>query len=583
MSLDGIMLKAIKKDLENKLISGRIDKIYQVDKKLLTLTIRNNNKNYNLLLSSHPRYPRTHLTELSFENPVHPPDFCMLLRKYIMRGIITKINQPDFERILNFHIKIHGKIFYLFVEIMGKYSNISLVDKDEIILDSLKRIGENISRQRQLYPGIKYKYPPKQNKLNPLNVNKNDFFDKITDGFSKAGYKAVMYNFRGIGPDSAREIVFRAGLNPQIPYLEYSQEEKFNIWESFYNYFDMVKNENFQLTIGLNKDKRVNYFSAFPLKHINNIKDIIEFDQTGKLMDFYYNHNIKENQMDNLKKELNDIVEKFLKKNRKKQKQYNTQLKDAQNADKYKKMGELITANIYQMKKGQKEIEVTDYYNKEQAKIKIKLDPQKTPSENAQRYFKKYNKSKRSVKFIKKQLGILRHEEKYLEQVELNIQQAEDKTDIKEIKTELKEEGYIRTNNQKKNKKGREKPLPPHRFKSTEGYDILAGRSNKQNDYLTKKMANSKDIWLHTKKIAGSHVIIRNHTRDEIPDKTLKEAAVIAAYYSKGRMSENVPVDFTEVKNVKKPKGAKPGLVYYEEYKTIYADPNEGLVKRLKK
>lgn len=241
----------------------------------------------------------------------------------------------------------------------------------------------------------------------------------------------------------------------------------------------------------------------------------------------------------------------------------------------------MITANIYQINRGDKKAVVKDYYSDDQLEIEIKLDPSKSPSDNAQKYFKKYNKLKKSVKHLKREIAKLRHEEKYLKQVSMNIEQAETLDDLEEIKEELKEENYIKKQKQKKRNKSNKK-LPPRKFISSDGYQILVGRNNKQNDRLTKKMANNGDIWLHTKVIAGSHVIIKRDTEAEVPEQTLTEAAAIAAYFSKARESTNVPIDYTPVENVNKPKGAKPGLVYYDKYQTIYIDPaKKELLKKL--
>ncbi len=579
MSLDGIMVAAISGDLNKNLIGGRIDKVYQVDNHLITLLVRNNNYNYKLLVSSHPQFSRVNITNKNFKNPLKAPDFCMLLRKYLVRGTIVSIEQPDFERILNIEVVLHKNKYNLFVEIMGKYSNIILVDQDGFVLDSIKRITEQISRERQLYPGIKYKFPPKQDKSNPLLINKEEYYNKIDNDFNQSSYKAIMYNFRGIGPYSAREIVHRADIDPSIPYSDLTIDDKDQIWKQFQININNIKNDNFKPTAGL-EEEQISYISPFPLNHL----DIKQkgFENTDQLLDYYYQIEIVEKELNLVKKQLNVIVNNFMKKNLKKQKKFKKQLKIGENAEKFKKLGELITANIYQLKRGLKEVELRDYYDSEQNIIKINLDPKLSPSDNAQKFYKKYNKAKKSVKHLKKQIGILRHEERYLEQVLLNIEQAENKEELGEIREELIKESYIK---EKKKKKGHKnnKPLPPQKFLSSKGYDILVGRNNQQNDYLTKRIANSQDLWLHVKDLAGSHVIIRNHTRDNIPDETINEAAILAAYYSKGRMSENVPIDYTEIKNVKKPSGAKPGLVYYENYQTIYATPNEEFIKKLKK
>lgn len=576
MSLDGIMLAAIKEDLNKELINGRIDKIYQVNS-LITLLIRNNNYNYKLLISADPNHSQIHITEKNFNNPIKAPDFCMLLRKYLLRGTIINIKQPDFERLINIEINLYDKKYMLITEVMGKYSNIILVNDDGIVLDAIKRVTTQISRERELYPGVKYKYPPKQDKLNPLLLTEDMFKEKTRD-FSQASYKAVMYNFRGIGPYSAREIVFRAGINPEKNFNELREIEKKTIWNELNKLISTLKNNDFHGTIGL-KNEKITYISAFPLNHIDDKQ--IFFNTTGELLDFYYQTEIITKELNNVKNHMNSSIENYLKKNLKKQKSFKKQLKVGKNAEQFKEIGELITSNIYRLKSGMKKTEVIDYYDPEQKKVSISLDPKLSPSENAQKYFKKYNKAKKSLKYIKIQLRRLRHEERYLEQLFLNIEQTEIKEELEEIKEEMINEGYIKEKKKRKNKNSTNKSLPPHKFSSSKGYDILVGRNNRQNDHLTKKIANKDDLWLHVKDLAGSHVILRNHTKDEIPSETIKEAAILAAYYSKGRNSENVAVDYTKVKNVQKAKGAKPGLVYYENYQTIYVTPKKEIIKTL--
>lgn len=579
MAIDGVLLNACKDDLENNIIGARINKIYQMGNKLLTIEVRQPGKTFKLLVSKDPEGSRVHLTDLKFEHPSYPPDFCMVLRKYLTNGNLIEISQPEFERVLYLKIKKGGKIYTLILEIMGRYSNVILIDEKNTVLDAMKRIGEEKNKERQLYPGIEYKTPPPQDKLNPLQVEKNDFFKKIPDDFKKYCFKAIMYNFRGIGPNMAREIVYRAGVDYEKHYSELTNKELINIWKSFQNIFDKVKRKEFNPTVGINEDKLIDYTSAFELKHQSNPENE-SFSSTGKMFDYFYENHIQKRKFIKLQKRLFDIVNSFLGKNKKKQKEIRGKLKESKNAGAYKKKGELIKSNIYQIDKGEKKVELVDYYNPDQEKITITLNPRITPVENAQKYFKKYHKAKKSYHHLKRELGKFRHEERYLEQVHLNIKQAENKEDLAEIESELREEDYI---NKQKQGSRNNKPLPPHKFKSTQGYDILVGRNNRQNDQLTKKTANSRDIWVHTKKIPGSHVIVRNHTKDNIPDKTIKEAAHLAAYFSKGRMSSNVPVDYTEVKNVNKPKGAKPGLVYYDDYQTLYVTPDKNIIKKLKR
>jgi len=579
MAFDGIMLSALKDNLKNKIIGARIEKAYQIEKKLLVFNLRHNNQNLKLVVSTDAEGARINLSNLDYEYPSYPPDFCMLLRKYLKNSYIKDIKQPIFERIIRIDLENKGKKYTLVCELMGKYSNIILLDDNEVVLDALKRIREKQNKERQLYPGQSYKSPPGQNKTNPIEITNNEeFLHKIDNDFSQAAYRAVMFNFRGIGPYSAREIVYRAGIDPSQNYDKLKRKEKLKLASSFLNIFKKIKNEEYEAVIAL-KNGELDYLSAFPLKHLNS-DEIKRFNDIDKMMDYYYLNFLKDKELKKAIRELNKVVNKFLGKNIKKQKKLKKQLKESKNADKYKNIGELIKANIYQINKGDKKAELIDYYSDQQKKINIELDPSLTPSENAQKYFKRYSKLQKSRKHIKREIAKLRHEERYLNQVTLNIEQAETKEDIEEIKSELKEEGYI-NKNKKRRKSSKNHKLPPRKFKSSDGYQILIGRNNRQNDRLTKKIANKGDIWLHTKTIAGSHVIIKRDTDKRVPDRTLNEAASLAAFFSKARKSENVPVDYTEVENVNKPRGAKPGLVYYEKYQTIYIDPDKKLVKKL--
>lgn len=579
MAFDGILLSALKDNLQAKIIGARIEKVYQIEQKQLIVRLRQQNKNLQLLISTDAEGARINLTNLDYEFPAYPPDFCMLLRKYLKNSYITKIIQPEFERIIEINIEKRGKEYKLIAELMGKYSNVILLDDKEIVLDAMKRITNKQSSERELYPGVNYHYPPGQQKINPLvPQNKFDFLTAIPADFNQASFRSVMFNFRGIGPYSAREIVHRAGIESGLNYQDLSRADKESLAKSFLDLTTLIKQQEYQAIIGLT-DHKLDYISAFPLNYrkVTESKRFTDFDE---MMDYYYKNFLKNKKLNHSIREVNKVVNNYLQKNIKKQEKLKQQLADSKNAEKYKKYGELITANIYQIKKGSNEVEVTDYYSSDQSKLKIKLRPDLTASENAQKYFKKYNKLKKSVKHLKREIAKLRHEEKYLNQVSLNIEQAETLNDLDEIKDELKDEGYIKKQ-QKKNRKKQTARLKPRKFISSDGYQILVGRNNRQNDQLTKKIANQGDLWLHTKTIAGSHVIIKRDTAKDVPEQTINEAAVLAAYYSKARQSKNVPIDYTQVENVNKPKGAKPGLVYYDNYQTIYIDPDLEVIKKM--
>jgi len=579
MSIDGILLSAIKTNLKEKLQGGRIDKIYQPFQNTLTFTVRNNNQNYKLLISSDSREARIQITNFSFDNPQFPPDFCMLLRKYLMRGIIKDISQPDFERILKIEVESYNKTYYIFIEIMGRYNNIILTNDNLLVLDAINRLSKD--NKRDIYPTSYYQFPPGQDKLNPLEVDKNTFFNQIPFDFNKKAYQAVMFNFRGIGPASSKEIAYRANMDYNSKYNELEENKKEALFDSFNTIFNKVKNNDYNPSIGI-KNSEIDYYSAFELNYKDNIEDIINFKDPDDLFDYYYENYLKDIELKEKKKKLKGIVNNYLKKNNNKQDEFREDLKENKNYDLFKQKGELIKANLHQIEKGKQEITLTNYYDSEQEEITISLDPKKTPIDNAQKYFKKYQKAKKSLKHLKRQIGKLRHEEKYLNQVLFNIEDGNNLDELNEIEKELREEGYI---NKQKNKNDRKnKEIKPYKYTTSDNYQVLIGRNNKQNDKLTKYIANDGDIWLHTKKIAGSHVIIRNHTNSEIPESTILEAAKLAAYFSKAKESKNVPIDFTPVENVNKPKGAKPGLVYYDNYQTVYVDPaDEKVVDEIEK
>ncbi len=579
MGLDGITLAAIRSELEDKLIGGRVDKIYQPKSELLTIRVRQPGENLNLLLSANPQGPRVHLTNESFDNPAQPPAFCMLLRKHLQSGRIRKVEQPNFERILNIVIQYkdeQGQLIdkNLVIELMGRHSNVILVDHKNKILDSIKRVTDKMSRQREVLPNKTYSPPPEQGKKNPLNHTAQEFKTLLEEHFDSQSYKAIMNSYRGIGPLMAKEISYRANIDPYDKIT--SPQDIEALYKPFSLIFNNIINNKFNPTIVM-KGEEFKNFSSLELKQFD--LETKEFSSISKLMDLYYKEKILRKKKQKLTEKMLSVISSNKKKAYKKYRKVNGQLKGALSSDKYKLKGELITANIYRLKEGDTQATLENYYDNNK-KIKIKLDPRLTPAENAQRYFKKYEKAKRSIKHLKNQVRKGKNEINYLKQLELSIEHSQELDDLIEIYEELIDEGYIKK--QKKGSKKQDRKLLPLTFKSSDGYQILVGRNNKQNDHLTKKVANDGDTWLHVKDIPGSHTIIRNHTRDEIPDSTLLEAAQIAAYYSKGRESSKVPVDYTLTKYVNKPKGAKPGMVYYDNHKTLYVEPKEELIKSLK-
>ena len=581
MALDGTTLAAIKAEFKEKLVGGRIDKIYQPKDNLLTIRIRQPGQDLKLLISADSQNPRLHLTEEDFDNPLKPPTFCMLLRKHLHSGRIKEIRQPKFERIIEIIIQyknssgeLEDKI--LTIELMGRHSNIILTKENKQVLDSIKRVTGKMSRHREILPGKEYKRPPEQDKKNPLDATKEEFIAELKDDMNQNMYRAIMNNYRGISPLIGTEIAVRA--NYEGTQNLSSVKEIKDLWNSFSNLFTQLKNNEFSPTIVYNnKQTKLEAYAAFNLAQFTGPKE--EYETINKLLNYYYSTKIKEKKTNKLTNQIKNVITKNKDNAYKKYNKVKGQLKGARNAEKYKLKGELITANIYQLEKGQKKVTLNNYYEDDE-EITIELDEELSPSENAQNYFEKYEKAKNSIKYLKNEVKKAKNEIKYLNQLENNLNNAESIAELEELKEELIEQDYI--HEQKSSQNNQDEKLPPLKFKSSDKYDILVGRNNRQNDKLTKKIANNQDLWFHVKDLSGSHTVIRNHTGKEIPEDTILEAAQIAAYYSKGRQSSKVPVDYTKVKNVNKPKGAKPGMVYYEEQTTLYVNPDEELVKSLK-
>ncbi len=568
MSFDGLFTRAITHELSWMLKGGRINKIHQPFKNEIILAVRANGVNHKLLLSAHPSYARVQITNEQYDNPNEPPMFCMLLRKHLEGFIIEDIKQAGLDRMIIFEVKGRneiGDISYkqLIVEIMGRHSNIIIVDKNRnVILDSIKHISFAVNSHRAIMPGQEYIMPPQQEKLNPLEAVEEDVLRVVDFNAGKID-KQLVANFAGVSPVLAREITFKAGL-----------VNRTTLPKAFVAMMEEMKNHHYKpaVTYGSNKEA----FYLLPLKHLQG--ETKSFETLSQLLDRYY---FGKAERDRVKQQGNDL-ERLLanekEKNEKKIKKLEATLEDAKKAEEFQLFGELLTANIFMAKKGMKEISVVNYYDEDGASITIPLDPRKTPSENAQKYFTKYQKAKNSVNIVKEQIRLAQDEVAYFDSLLQQVEAASPK-DIEEIREELVEGGYIRAR-QKKGSKNKQNMKPVlEKYRSTDGTEILVGKNNKQNDYLTNKAAARDEIWLHTKDIPGSHVVIRSK---EPSEDVILEAAQIAAYFSKARNSSSVPVDFTRVRHVKKPAGAKPGFVIYEQQQTVYVTPDEDVILKLK-
>ncbi|HEY2492630.1 MAG TPA: NFACT RNA binding domain-containing protein [Paenibacillus sp.] len=575
MALDGIVTRAIVQQLQ-PYKGARINKIYQPNNHDILFNIRSREGNAKLLLSVNPTYPRVQLTERSFLNPQEAPMFCMLMRKHCESGTIEEIEQVGMERIIHITIRQRDELGdvslkKIIIELMGRHSNIILMDSiTGNILDGIHHVTPAISSYRIVMPGVAYTEPPQQNKLNPLESDKESFITAYTEG-EQEPISWIVDSFSGLSPLIAQDIVLRAE-NEEVA-EQYNAPLK--LWHAFSRVMEIVKSHEYKPVMGANaKGKMV--FSAVPLALLGD--KFKTYDSISDCMEDYYGEKAER---DTVKQKVSDLL-RFLhnerSKNIKKLDHLNEDLAEAGDADQYRIWGELIFASLHTINKGDKFAQLSNFYDEDQAIITVPLDPLQGPSDNAQRYFKKYNKYKNSLIVIGEQLDKTREEIRYMDELLQQLSFAS-MNDIEEIREELIQQGYLRDRSKKTRKKKKKTDKPTlHVFTSSEGIDIYVGKNNLQNEYVTNKLASPNDTWLHTKDIPGSHVVIRSN---EFGEATLEEAAQLAAYYSQAKESSSVPVDSTLIRHVRKPSGSKPGFVIYDHQKTLFITPDEELIKRL--
>jgi len=585
MPFDGSVVSSIVHELSDRLVNGKIDKIYQPEKDELVISVRSYKDTSKLLLSASSTYPRIHLTEENKSNPSVPPSFCMLLRKHLLGGRIVKVSQPDFERIIEIDIDSFDELGYsthktLIAEIMGRHSNIIFIDKTTSkVIDSVKRVSFEISSVREILPGREYEYPPSGEKSSPLTALKEAFLGGIERlPASTKAEKYIMNSYNGISPVVARDICQKAGMDPDTDLKQCSTGLLEKLYASFDGFRRTILAADFAPYIIYREGKAAD-FSCIPLDIYRN-SERQEFDSISEAVERFYHEKDSKDRIKQKSGDIHKIITNRLDRCYKKLEILGDELRDAADSEKYKIYGDLLMSNIYFLQKGEEIAKLQNYYSPEAEYIEIPLDSRLSPSANAQRYYKQYNKSKNALIKIDDQMEENKQEIMYLETQLDNLDKCTEELELEEIRNELVEQGYIKSRRSGGNKKA--KASKPMHFISSGGFEIYVGKNNVQNDYLTLKFAVNQDIWLHTKDIPGSHVIIKSESK-EIDDTTLLEAANLAAFYSKGRMSSKVPVDYTRKKNVKKPNGAKPGMVIYDNNSTIYITPDENLINKMKK
>ena len=589
MPLDALCVSALRKELVDQIKGKKIDKIQQPERDVLILSFRGTSlrpdggQTLRLLISVGADDERVHLTEFKFDNPKAPPMFCMLLRKHITGARVIDIEQPPSERVLVMRLETSSAMGVqsekcLIIEMIGRLSNIILKDNDGIIIDCSRRIGGEMTGKRSVLPGLLYRNPPPQErKLDPLNVTVTEFKELLKISYDSTIEKWLISRFTAISPLICREIAWRA-YGETDHRIEAIIDDGEALVREFIALVNAVKEGNFEPWLLLTEADEPKDFSFTRIGQYENACKSIREESFSQLLDIFFtrselNRRISQRSAATLKL-MTTARDRLIRK-------LSTQrieINEAAKGDKYRECGDMITANLHIIKRGQVSLIAEDFYSEKNELREIKLDPLLTPQQNAAKYYKNYTKSKNAGSKLTEQIKKGEMELDYVTSVIDQIKMIENEKDLNEIRNELVLTGYIKSSKQQKTK---EKESTPFRFKSTSGMLILVGRSNIQNDKLTLKTAARSDIWFHAQKIHGAHVIVccAGSSPD---DQTITEAAAIAGFYSAARADGKVPVDYTLVKNVKKPPGGRPGAVIYNDYKTILAKPDEELVKKLR-
>ena len=575
MPLDAICLQGVVGELAPQLTGSRIEKIQQPARDQIILLLRGSRR---LFLNAGANQPRIHLTEQLRDNPSQPPMFCMLLRKHLSGGIIESIRQEPLERVVTLTVLASDEMgersrFTLVWEGMPRRANLILCDRDGRIIDCLRRVDLEAEQDRQVLPGLFYRLPTRQDKRSPLSVTEEEFAALLGRAAPDAPLDSwLLDTFTAISPLVARELTVRACGSTDAPV---SQGRA--LWDVFSRWQQSVNENTFTPTL-IKRNGSLADFTYGPVTQYGTYAETEVYDSFSHLLDDFYE---KREQAERMKQKGRDLLKTATTARdrvRRKLAAQEKELAACLDRDHLRICGELITANLYRMERGQSRLTAQNYYDENCADVDIPLDVRLSPQENAARYFKQYAKAKTAEKYLTAQLQRGREELQYLESVLQELAQAESEQDFNDIRTELTDGGYLRGRGKKQ--PGFQRASKPREFRSSAGLRILVGRNNRQNDRLTTKDADKRDIWLHTQKIHGSHVILC--TGGAEPDEqSLMEAASLAAYFSQAQGSTKVPVDYTPVKFVKKPAGAKPGMVVYTTYQTMLADPDEELIKHL--
>ncbi len=564
MAYDGIITYAVAKELKERIVPGKIEKVYQPGPEDLLVHIHTQRGNVRLFISCNSSAARVCLTEGSYTNPDQPPTFCMLLRKHLQGGRITDVRQKDAERIIEIDIEAQNELGFsvcrrLTVEIMSKHSNIVLTDIESgKIIDAIKRISIDVNRYRQLLPGMIYKYPPAQDKL--------PFTEVDAETVLPHDDRALMARIAGISPSISREMLAGCYTSHDASVISVVPARK--LADIIASIDDDSAKPRVYVDEGTPREFHITALTEF------EELDTVFFDTVSECVDYYYTNRVASNMVRQKSMPLLKSVQASLSKALLKKKKLSEDLLSAENSEKYRLYGELLTANLHLIKPGDRKVRVINYYDG--SEIEIPLDEKISASANAQKYFKKYSKARTAIHEKQAQLEDNDRDIEYLESVIQNIEAADSVPLLDSIRDELEQTGYVRRRQKASQRKKKNRRPEPLKYTLSDGTEVLVGRNNMDNDWLTMKYASKTDVWMHTKDIPGSHIIVRLEDGRNVNDlraELIYEAASIAAYHSKAVGSDNVPVDYVPVRYVKKPNGSKPGMVIFTHNQTVYVTP----------
>ena len=577
MALDGVFLRHLKEEIGTSLLGTRVDRVFQPNRDELILAFRGFSAAYKLLISARANSARINLTTIPVENPQQPPMLCMLLRKKLQGAKLLEITQPDLERALMLKFDSVNELgdhveLTLAVEIMGRYSNIILVDENGKIIDALKRVDAEMSSERLVLPGLLYRLPPPQDKLSMLTCTVEEIMARI-DALPRDMElsKALMSVLQGISPIIAREVENSAGLGHEVYVKSMTPPQRRRTEMYVTTLMETAKNVSGTPHIVIDPQNKPKDFAFMDIRQYGNAMTVSEKKSFSEMLDAFYAERDQIERMRVKSQDLLRLLANHADRLSRKIANQQAELSACAERDTLRIKGDLLSANMYAIQKGETSVKLQNFYDENLAELEIALDPALTPQQNAQKYYKNYRKAKTAEEKLTEQIGLAQTELTYIDSVFESLALAENERDLNEIRAELAEQGYVR---RKAGKKNQTQPAlsAPLKFKTSDGFTVLVGRNNRQNDKLTMKDANNNDIWFHTKNIPGSHTVLV--TDGKAPTETaMEEAAVLAAQHSRAKDSAQVPVDYTQIRYVSKPQGAKPGMVIYVQYKTVYVDP----------